>query len=145
MAEYATPVDVLSDDDEQPRGWGGVIAFAAIMLTLLGGFHVIGGFIALLEENVYYQGGTRPMIGPITTRAFGITHIVVGAVMLMAGYAVFWGKKWGRTVAVVVASIGAITNLGSLSAEAPRFAIMIVLDILVIFAVLVHGGESREY
>jgi hypothetical protein len=145
MAEYATPLDVQSEDDEQPRLWGGVIAFAAFMLTLLGGFHVIGGFIALLEQNVYYQGGSQEMIKPITTTAFGITHMIVGAVMLLAGYALFWGKTWGRAVAVLVASIGAITNLVSLSAEAPRFAIMIVLDVLVIFAVLVHGDKSREY
>ena len=67
----------------------------------------------------------------------------IGVVMMLAGYAVFWGKAWGRVVAVVVASIGALTNLASLSAEAPRFALMVVLDILVIFAVVVHGGDRE--
>jgi hypothetical protein len=145
MTEYATSSDSRLDDEEQPRLWGGMIAFAALMLTLMGGFHVIGGFIALLEQNVYYQGGAEELIKPITTRAFGLIHIGVGVVMLLAGYAVFWGKTWGRVAAVVVASLGILTNLASLSAEAPRFAIMIALDVLVIFAVVVHGDQGREY
>jgi len=145
MAEYAPPLDSQSEDEEQPRLWGGLIAFAAFMLTLLGGFHVFGGFIALLEQNVYYEGGAEEMIGPVTTTAFGITHMVVGAVMMIAGYGLFWGRTWGRAIAVVVASLSAVTNVVSLSAEAPRFALMIVLDVLVIFAVVVHGGKSDEY
>jgi hypothetical protein len=146
MTERATSTDTQFDDEEdQTHLWGGMIAFAALMLTLMGGFHVIGGFIALLEDNVYYQGGAEELFKPVTTRAFGIVHMAVGVVMLLAGYAVFWGKKWGRVTAVVVASIGAVTNLASLSAETPRFALMLVLDVLVIFAVVVHGNESREY
>lgn len=145
MTEHTTSTAGQLEDEEPRRLWGGMIAFAALMLTLMGGFHVIGGFIALLEDNVYYQGGGQELFSPLTTRAFGIGHIVIGVVMMLAGYAVFWGKAWGRVVAVVVASIGALTNLASLSAEAPRFALMVVLDILVIFAVVVHGSESREY
>jgi hypothetical protein len=145
MTEHATSTNSQFEDEEHESHWGGMIAFAALMLTLMGGFHVIGGFIALLEDNVYYQGGAEELFDPLTTRAFGIVHMAVGVVMLLAGYAVFWGKKWGRVTAVVVASVGAITNLASLSAETPRFALMLVLDVLVIFAVVVHGDESREY
>ena len=145
MTEHATSTNRQFEDEENESHWGGMIAFAALMLTLMGGFHVIGGFIALLEDNVYYQGGAEELFKPLTTRAFGIVHMAVGVLMLLAGYALFWGKTWGRVTAVVVASIGALTNLASLSAETPRFALMLVLDVLVIFAVVVHGDEGREY
>jgi hypothetical protein len=44
-----------------------------------------------------------------------------------------------------VAMVSAITNLASLSADPARFALMIALDLLVIFAVAAHGSENREY
>lgn len=54
------------------------------------------------------------------------------------------GKTWARIVAVAVAGISAIVNLGFLSAYPAWCSIMIGLDVIVIWAVCVHGNELQD-
>ena len=144
MARTTDIASLIAEDEPDPRFWRGMIAFAALLLTLEGGFHVLGGFIALLEGADSYEGDPTLMI-PISANAYGIIHMVLGVVMMLAAYALFWGRTWGRAFAVVVAFIGALTNLASLSTAPGRYALLIVLDILVILAVTVHGDSAKEY
>lgn len=145
MARDSTAADAQQQDTEsEPRLWHGLIAFATIMLLLAGAFHLIGGFVALFEDDQYLVG-ERDLMVTVSYTWFGIAHMAIGVLMIIASYGLFWGRTWGRVVAIVVAMVGAITNLASLSADPARFALMIALDILVIYAVAVHGSENREY
>ena len=57
MATYSTADDGQQDEDGSDHEfWNGMIAFASFMLVLLGGFHLLGGFIALLEDEKYLVG-----------------------------------------------------------------------------------------
>jgi hypothetical protein len=145
MAKYSTTADGQQRDAEsEPRLWHGLIAFATLMLLLAGAFHAIGGLVALFEDDQYLVG-ERDLMVTVTYRWFGVAHLAVGVLMLLAAYALFWGRTWGRAVAIAVALVSAITNLASLSSDTSRFALMIALDVLVIYAVAVHGSENREY
>ena len=145
MARNSTAADAQQQDTEsEPRLWHGLIAFASIMLLLVGAFHLIGGFVALFEDDQYLVG-ERDLMVTVSYRWFGIAHMAIGVLMIIASYALFWGRTWGRAVAIVAAMVGAITNLASLSADPARFTLMIALDLLVIYAVAVHGSENREY
>ena len=145
MAKNSTAADAQQQDTEnEPRLWHGLIAFATIMLLLLGAFHLIGGFVALFEDDQYLVG-ERDLMVTVSYRWFGIAHMAIGVLMMLAAYALFWGRTWGRAVAIVAAMVSAITNLASLSSDPARFTLMIALDLLVIYAVAVHGSENREY
>ena len=145
MARYSTAADAQQQDTEsESHLWHGLIAFATIMLLLAGAFHLIGGFVALFEDDQYLVG-ERDLLVTVSYTWFGIAHMALGVLMIIASYGLFWGRTWGRVAAIVVASVGAITNLASLSADPARFGLMIALDILVIYAVAVHGSENREY
>ena len=145
MAKNSTAADAQQQDTEnEPRLWHGLIAFATIMLLLLGAFHLIGGFVALFEDDQYLVG-ERDLMVTVSYRWFGIAHMAIGVLMMLAAYALFWGRTWGRAVAIVAAVVSAITNLASLSSDPARFTLMIALDLLVIYAVAVHGSENREY
>jgi hypothetical protein len=121
----------------------GLIGFATIMLGLQGGFHLIGGFVALFEEDSY-EVGTHDLMVTVSYTAWGLAHMALGVAMFLAAYALFWGRTWGRVVAVVVALSSACTNLAFLSANPVWFGLMITLDVLVIYAVTMHGGDERE-
>lgn len=127
-----------------PRGWSGLVSFAAFMLMLVGGFHVIGGFVALFEED-HYQVGSSDLMISVDYNAWGWAHMALGALMVLAGVALFFRRTWGRVVAVVVASFSAITNLAFLSAAPVWYALMIVMDILIIYAVTAYGDREPEY
>jgi hypothetical protein len=144
MTNYTPTADSHEDSDREPRGWYGMIAFATFVLLLLGVFHVIGGFVSLFEDEVY----SVPSDGLVVTvdyTLWGLAHMALGVGMVFAAYALFWGRTWGRVVAVVMAMVGAVTNLAFLEAAPVWYTVMIVLDILVIYAVTVHGGDRGEY
>lgn len=127
-----------------PRsGWYGLIVFAGIMMILLGVFHVIAGLMAIFEDDYFLvtQGG---LIIDTDYTAWGWTHLILGALVALAGAGLFTGAMWARVVAVVLAGLSAIVNLAFLSAYPLWSAIMIAIDILVIYAVTTHGNLAED-
>jgi hypothetical protein len=70
--------------------------------------------------------------------------MIGGIILVAAGIAVFAGQVWARVIGVLLAMLSAVVNLGFLSAYPIWSSIMILIDILVIWALTVHGGEVRE-
>ena len=53
------------------------------------------------------------------------------------------GQMWARVVAVIVAMLSAVANIAFLPAYPIWSAILITVDVLVIWAVTVHGSEIK--
>jgi hypothetical protein len=123
--------------------WVGWIAFAGTMMVMVGAFHVIQGLVALFNDE-YYLVGKSGLTVSLDFTAWGWIHIIGGLVVAGAGVALFTGRIWARAVGVIVAMISAFVNIGFLSAYPIWSAIMIGVDVLVIWALTVHGGELRE-
>lgn len=119
-------------------GWYGLIVFAGVVMIMLGIFHAIAGLVALFQDEYYLVPKDGLVISADFT-AWGWTHLVLGALVAIAGGALLTGAMWARVVAIVLALISAVVNLAFLSAYPVWSAIMIALDILVIYAVTVHG------
>lgn len=124
-------------------GWVGWISFAGIMMVMLGTFHIIDGLIALFNDEYFLvtQSGLA-VTADFTT--WGWVHLVGGVLIVAAGFGVFSGQIWARTLGVVLALVSAVINLGFLSAYPVWSSIMILIDILIIWALTVHGSELRE-
>jgi hypothetical protein len=130
----------------QPTGmtaWVGWIAFAGLMMVMVGSFHMIQGLVALFNDE-YYLVGKSGLTVQLDFTAWGWLHVIGGIVVVAAGFALFTGQIWARTVGVLVAMISAVVNIGFLSAYPIWSALMIGIDVLVIWALTVHGGELRE-
>ena len=123
--------------------WVGWIAFAGTMMVMLGAFHVIEGLVALFKDE-YFLVGKQGLVVNVDYTAWGWVHLIGGAIIAFAGVAVFTGQIWARTVGVLMALVSAVLNIGFLSAYPIWSTIMIAVDILVIWALTVHGGELRE-
>jgi hypothetical protein len=126
-----------------PSAWVGWVVFAGLMMVLLGSFHVIQGLIALFQDD-YYLVGKQGLTVHVDYTTWGWIQLIGGIIVVCAGVAVFAGKVWARTIAVIVALLSAIVNIGFLAAYPIWSTIMIVLDIVIIWALTVHGGELRE-
>lgn len=124
-------------------GWVGWVVFAGIMMVILGSFHAIEGLIALFQDDYFLVSKTGLSIH-VDYTVWGWVHLIGGIIVIAAGVALFAGKIWARTIAVIVAVVSAIVNIGFLSAYPIWSTIMITIDILVIWALTVHGGELRE-
>jgi hypothetical protein len=127
----------------QVTAWVGWIAFAGIMMVLVGSFHAIQGLVALFRDEVFLVSSSG-LVVDVDYTAWGVAHLVGGAVLVAAGIWVFRGKVWARTVGVVMAMLSAVVNVGFLAAYPIWSAIMIAVDVLVIWALTVHGGELKD-
>lgn len=127
---------------EEETGWVGMIAFGGMMMIMLGAFHAMAGFVALFQDD-YFLVGANGLVVNVDYTAWGWTHLILGALVLGAGIALLAGQMWARVVTVVVAMASAIVNLAFLAAHPVWSMLMIALDVLVIWAVTVHGSEMK--
>jgi len=126
-----------------PTGWVGWIAFAGTMMLLLGSFHVIQGLIALFQQE-YYLVGANGLTVNLDFTQWGWTHVILGGLIIGAGIGLIAGQMWARVIAVILAFASAIVNVGFLAAYPVWSTIMIAVDVLVIWAVIVHGREMKS-
>jgi len=124
-------------------GWVGWIAFAGVMMVILGTFHLIDGLVAIFNDE-YFLVSNSGLIVTADYTVWGWVHLLGGLIIIAAGVAVFTGNVWARAVGVLMAVISAVINIAFLSAYPIWSTIMITLDILVIWALTVHGEELRD-
>ncbi len=123
-------------------GWVGWIWFAALVLVLVGTYNLIQGLAAIFEDDVFTTTSAGLLVLDLT--AWGWVHTVVGALQVLVGLAMFSGATWPRVIAIILVMINAVAQLAWLNAHPVWSVIVIVLDVLVLWALVVHGAEARE-
>lgn len=126
----------------QPTGWVGWIYFASLMMMLVGGFQAIAGLVALFKDDFYLVTAKNLLVFDYST--WGWIHLLMGIVIFMAGVALMNGATWARMVGVLLAGVSLFANMAFLSAYPLWSILMIVVDILIIYALTVHGDEAQE-
>jgi hypothetical protein len=134
---------VSTTRSDEPTAWVGWILFAGVMLMMLGTFQFMAGLVALFQDN-YYQVASSKLVVSMNYTAWGWTHMILGALAAAAGFGVMTGATWARIYAIGIAFLSAVANLAFLSAYPVWGVIMITIDVLVIWALAVHGREMRE-
>ena len=123
--------------------WMGWIWFGGTIMIILGFFTVIEGLVALFRHEYYVIGSNGLLVFDMT--AWGWIHLIVGICAVAAGIALLLtGAAWARVVTVLIVSFNALGQLAFLSAYPIWGTIVIALDVLVIWAVVVHGGVVRD-
>lgn len=123
-------------------GWVGWAYFAGIMMAVLGFFQVILGLTALFKDS-YYVVLPNSILSLDYTQ-WGWTHLALGLLVLVAGFALLAGQVWGRVVGVLLAVLSAVLNLLFIPAYPVWSILVIVIDVLVIYALVVHGNELEQ-
>jgi hypothetical protein len=122
--------------------WVGWIVFASMMMLLVGTFQLFAGFVALFNSD-YYLVRERKLLVDMDFTAWGWTHLVIGAVAVVAGIALLAGQLWARVVGIAMALVSSLVNLAFLSAYPVWSIVVIYVDVLVIYAIAVHGRELK--
>jgi hypothetical protein len=137
---YATGGSPTARNRHEPTGWVGFLYFAGTMAIMVGGFQATEGLVALFRDN-YYAVTRNGLLVTMDYTAWGWTHLVLGLVAVVAGIGIFAGQMWARVLGIVIAAVSALTNMAFLSAYPIWCSIVIAMDILVIYALTVHGRE----
>ncbi|MFF0345070.1 hypothetical protein [Kribbella sp. NPDC004875] len=126
-----------------PSRWVGWILFAGVMMIVLGILHAFQGFIAIFHDDYFLVRASRLAI-ELNYDSWGLIHLILGLVVVVSGIALLNGKLWGRVVGVVLAVLSIVVNAAFLAAYPIWSTILIAVDILVIWALTVHGDEMRQ-
>ena len=125
---------------EQRSGFAvGLTVFAATMMILVGVLHAVQGVVAIANDTFYVAG--REWIFELDVTTWGWIHLVAGLVVLFAGFFVLAGAVWARAVGVAVVCLSILLNFAWLPYYPVWSAVIIALDIFVIWALTVHGRD----
>ncbi|WP_233624478.1 hypothetical protein [Actinoplanes sp. ATCC 53533] len=127
----------------RPTAWVGVVLFGGIMMEMVGGFQLIQGIVALFKDD-YYLVSPQGLVIEVNYTAWGWTHLLIGLVAIATGIGVMVGKMWARVLGIVIAVVSALVNIAFLSAYPIWSTIIIAMDVLVIYALAVHGRETGQ-
>ncbi|WP_338693883.1 hypothetical protein V2W30_04705 [Streptomyces sp. Q6] len=120
---------------------GGVV-FAVCVLAIVGTYHTIAGLSAVLGDN-YYQA-QNDYAFDFDTNIRGWVQMIFGVVILGAAFSLFTGKTWARAVGIVVAGLSAVENFFFTPYQPMWSAIIIALDVLVIWSLTMYGHREAH-
>jgi hypothetical protein len=129
-----------NNEYDEPSGAAvGLTIFAGVMMILAGGFQALAGLVALFENEFFVA--TRNYLVQFDATSWGWIHLLLGAMVFFAGFAVMSGKTWGRAVGITLAVLSAMSNFAFIPYY-PFWAITIIaLDIFIIWALAAHGRD----
>lgn len=133
---------MVRNNGNDVTGWAGWIYFAGFLMIVMGILQSIAGLTALLKNSYFLVRNDALVVFDYTT--WGWIHLLLGIVILMAGTAVINGRTWGRVVAVILAIVSVIANFVFIQAYPIWSIIAITIDILIIYAITVHGTEVEQ-
>jgi hypothetical protein len=120
----------------------GFILFAAIMMIMAGTFQALAGLVAIFENQFYVA--TREYVFQFDATTWGWIHLVLGVIVVLAGWGLLSGQTWARVVGITLALLSAIANFMFIPYYPFWSMIVIALDIFVIWALAAHGREFRD-
>ncbi len=114
-------------------GW---IAFAGMMMLILGSLDALWGLAALLNNEIVVVGGRGALIFDIT--AWGWIHLILGSLVALTGLGLLSGNAAARVAGIFLVAISAVAQIVWFPA-APLWAfLMIILDSVILFQLMVN-------
>ena len=120
-------------------GW---TIFAAVMMLLIGAWHVIAGLVALIDGEDFYVLG-QEWVFQFNVTTWGWVHLIAGIIVVIAGVGLFSGNIAARAVAVALVALSALGNFMWLPYQPVWSIAMITVSVFVIWALTVHGRDIK--
>jgi hypothetical protein len=119
----------------------GRAALAATLLLIAGTLNIIYGIGALDGANVFTDD-QRYVLTDLNT--LGWVLIILGVIQLAGGLSLIAGNAFGRVIAIVGASLGAIGALLSIGGSYPWWSLgMFFLCLYIIHGIFIFGEDDR--
>ena len=136
-SRYDYPESYYGYDAERGEGW---LAFAAVMLGFAGFFGFLDGLVAVAKSS-FYVAGANYVFSDLNT--WGWILMVVGGLTVAASFGVLAGSQWARWTGIIAAGLQALAQLLMMQAYPFWSLCIFAADVLVIYALTVHGGTRR--
>ena len=123
--------------------WAGWVAFAGLLLMIIGGLDFLQGLTAVIRDQYYVQGKNGALV--IDISQWGWVMMICGVLLAFVGYGLMSGATWARMLAIVGVSLNFIAQLsfdGSASFTLWGLCVLI-LNILVLWALIVRWDDAK--
>jgi len=132
-------------EEQHVSGWTGWIGFAGFLMILSGMFQAIDGLVGIFRGSFYLvSNNSNQLLLVQNVHTWGWINLIIGAIVVLGGFALFTGSTWARVLAVFLAMGAAIANLLAIALYPAWSIIAITMSVLVMYAVIVHGNELKE-
>jgi Sec-independent protein secretion pathway component TatC len=118
----------------------GFMAFASILLFVIGSFNVIYGVAAIGGSNVFVAGA-HYVLGDL--RTWGWATLVLGVLQLLAAFGVLAGNQLARWFAVAVIGLNAIGQMFATPGYPVWSLTIIAMDVVALYALCAHGSRQN--
>ncbi|MGF6885166.1 hypothetical protein ABIA39_003259 [Nocardia sp. GAS34] len=106
---------------------------AAVLLIAAGAVQILEGISAVEADAIVVVGPQYTYQWNAT--GWGVVHIVIGALLVLVGAALFTGRTWARATAIVLAAFSIVANFLWLPHNPWWSVLIIALDVFLIWAV----------
>jgi hypothetical protein len=125
---------------QEPKGTGWLV-FAASLLVVSGVFKIFDALWAFkYDDQVNKEVQTIVFQRDLTS--WGWVWLVVGIILILAGFAVVSRAQWARWLGIIVASLAAISFLPWIYFQPLWTVLSVTLAILVVYALAAYGGRE---
>jgi len=126
--------------------WSGWIAFAGMVIIIVGGMDVLQGFVAILKDD--YVVATPKGLAILDVTAWGWATLIWGALLIVAGLGLLGGAGWARWLAIIGVAVNAIQQI-AFQANYPQAyplwnLVIIALNIVVLYALTARWQGFRD-
>lgn len=122
--------------------WATWVAFAGLMMIILGIFDVLGGFAALFSDDYFAVREDGLIVENF--KVLGAIHMAFGVLLCATGWALVNLRSWARVTAIVLVIANAAVHVAFLNAQPIWSLIMIAIDVLVIYALTVRWTDVKR-
>ena len=117
-------------------GW---VTFAGVMLFIVGVLNIIYGIAAIGDSSFFVQD-QKYIFSNLNT--WGWVTLILGLLQLGAAFSLWSGGLYGRVVAIVATTLGAIGALLAIPAYPFWSLAIFALNIIVLHQVAMYGGPE---
>ena len=122
---------------------GGFAVFAGSVMLLVGAFQAIMGLAAIFDDEFFVV--TTNYVFDLDVTAWGWIHLLLGVILMFAGWGAFSGAVWARAIGMLFAILSAIANFFFIPYYPVWSIVVIALDVWVIWAITRPGAVSGGY
>ena len=120
-------------------GW---VYFAATIFIVVGILDAFYGLVAIFNSDWVVFTSSSVVLLDLT--AWGWIMLITGIIAILVGFGALYGQTWARVVGIIVAALNLIGVTVILSVYPGWGFLIIGLNVLVIYALAVHGDEVAE-
>jgi hypothetical protein len=124
--------------------WAGWVAFAGLLLMIIGGLDFLQGLVAVIRDQYYLVGDNGALV--LDVSQWGWIMMIWGVVLALVGYGLVSAMSWARWAAILVVGLNFIAQLGydGSSGYTLWSLTVIALNIVVLYALIVRWSDAKE-